>query len=338
MNSPRLVFLAVCIFCIATVFPAAGQSVISTRSGVVYFFEGSVFLGDQPLQQSFGKFPQIGDGGLLRTEHGRAEVLLTPGSFLRVADNSSIRMTSTDLADTRVELVSGSAILESREPTDTPARVLYKGWQVRLPQPGIYRIDTQPAQVTVNKGEAEVAAEGSKTPVTVREGEVLPLQAVLVTESADPGKTDDFDKWAMGRSQAIYADNTTAAEIFDQPQAIDGAALGYGGFSQFPITGIPSLGIGNPYGLSFWSPFQPGLNTVYVPIYQYAPLYVGGYGYPGYLGVGGLRLPGTTLPSTIGGRYPYGITRIPSTGPIRTTTPRIPVTPRIGGVHAVGHR
>jgi hypothetical protein len=339
MNFPRCVFFAVCILCIVAVFPAAGQSVISTRSGVVYFFEGSVFLGDQPLQQSFGKFPEIGDGGLLRTEHGRAEVLLTPGSVLRVGDNSSIRMTSTDLADTRVELVRGSAILESREPADTPARLLYKGWQVRLPQPGIYRIDAEPAQVSVNKGEVEITAEGSKTPVTVKEGEVLPLQEVLVTESADPGKTDDFDKWAMGRSQAIYADNTTAAEIFDEPQAIDASALGlgYGGFSRFPITGIPSLGLGNPYGLSFWSPFQPSLYSLYIPIYQYAPIYMG-YGYPSYLGISGLRLSpyprsGITLPSTIGARYPSSITspRIPSGTPIHAAPARI-------GAHPVGHR
>jgi hypothetical protein len=63
---------------LAVSFPASGQSVISTHSGLVYFFEGSVLLGDQPLEQKFGKFPDIGEGRELRTEQGRAEVLLTP--------------------------------------------------------------------------------------------------------------------------------------------------------------------------------------------------------------------------------------------------------------------
>jgi hypothetical protein len=309
MNSPRLAFLALGGLCLALSFPASGQSVIATHSGVVYFFEGSVFLGQQRLEQSFGRFPDIGDGGELRTEHGRAEVLLTPGSFLRIGDNSAIRMLSTSLSDTRIELLSGSAILESREAADSPARLVYQGWRVQIPQAGIYRIDSDPARVTVNKGEVEVLAEGNKEPVTVKEGETLPLQAVLVTETADPAKTDDFEKWAMGRSQAIYADNATAAEIFDDPAMVDPSGLVMGGFSRFPITGIPSLGLGSPYGLSFWSPFQPSLNALYIPVYQYAPLYLG-YGYPGYYpGVaGGLRgiLPGSGIGTGIGTRYPYG--------------------------------
>jgi len=38
-------------------FPASGQSVVSTHSGVVYFFVGSAFLADEPLEQKFGRFP-----------------------------------------------------------------------------------------------------------------------------------------------------------------------------------------------------------------------------------------------------------------------------------------
>jgi hypothetical protein len=39
--------------------------------------------------------------------------------------------------------------------------------------------------------------------------------------------------------------------------------------------GIPSLDIGNPYGLSFWSPFQSTLSSMYFPSYLYRPLYLG---------------------------------------------------------------
>ena len=59
--------------------PAEGQSVISTRSGVVHFFEGAVYLGDVPLAPHLGKFPRMAEGSELRTAQGRAEVLLTPG-------------------------------------------------------------------------------------------------------------------------------------------------------------------------------------------------------------------------------------------------------------------
>src|ERR1035441_2864301 len=82
---------------------ASGQSVTSTHSGLLYFFDGNVYIGDEQLHQKFGRFPEIGEGVVLRTELGRAEVLLTPGVFLRIDENSSIRMVSNRLTDTRIE-------------------------------------------------------------------------------------------------------------------------------------------------------------------------------------------------------------------------------------------
>ena len=84
--------------------PAGAQSVISTHSGLIHFFEGAVYLGDQPLESHLGRFPSVPQGGELRTAEGRAEVLLTPGVFLRMGERSAIRMVSNDLADTQVEL------------------------------------------------------------------------------------------------------------------------------------------------------------------------------------------------------------------------------------------
>ena len=271
----RIIGVAV-LSVLASGFPASAQSVVSTHSGVVYFFEGSVFLGDQPLEQKFGRFPDMGAGGQLRTEKGRAEVLLTPGVVLRVDENSAIRMVSDKLSDTRIELLGGSAILESNEaPADTSVELSYKNWQVRVPSHGVYRIDADPAQVRVYKGEVEVSAGGQTETTRVRDGEVLPLAAVLVTERSTAGDGDAFKSWAVGRSDAIAADNAIAAEIVDDPNQIEASGLD-GGFSYFPLTGVPSLGITNPYGLSFWSPYQSTLSSIYFPAYRYR------WGYPGW--------------------------------------------------------
>ena len=101
---------------IALALPVNAQSVISTHSGVIHFFEGAVYVGDRPLESHLGRFPSVPQGAELRTEEGRAEVLLTPGVFLRIGDRSSIRMVANDLADTQVELQAGSAIVDSGEP------------------------------------------------------------------------------------------------------------------------------------------------------------------------------------------------------------------------------
>jgi hypothetical protein len=259
---------------------AFGQSVVSTHSGVLYFFEGSVFIGDQKAEQKFGKFPDVGEGQELRTEKGRAEVLLTPGVFLRLGDNSAIRMLSNQLADTKVELLRGSAILEANtEAPGTKVTLAFKNWTMRVPEKGVYRIDSEPARVESYKGEVEVSADGKTDAVTLKEGDSLPLAEVLVADKAAETDSDDFKNWAMMRSQAVSADNAIAAQIVDDPNKMDATGLGLGmgpaigGVTYFPVGGIPSLGLISPYGLSFWSPYQSTLSSLYFPPYLYGVLF-----------------------------------------------------------------
>src|SRR6202034_2971479 len=107
--------------------PAVAQSVISAHSGLIHFSDGSVFLDDQRVEQKSGKFDQMKNGSELRTQDGRAEVLLTPGTFLRIGANSAIRMISNVLDNTRVELLNGSAVVDQGSDTlaNTSVTVLY---------------------------------------------------------------------------------------------------------------------------------------------------------------------------------------------------------------------
>jgi len=335
------------VLALAVSLSTFAQSIVSTHSGVVYFFEGSVFIEDQPLEQKFGKFPEIGDGHQLRTAHGRAEVLLTPGVFLRMNESSAIRMLSIKLSDTRVELLDGSAIVEANEAVPgASVTVIHKNWQVKIPQTGVYRIDSQPAQLRVYRGEAEVSTAGQTETVTVREGENLPFAEVLVPErAAIAAGGDSFKNWTMGRSQMISSDNATAAGIVDDPSLIDNPDAALAGLSYFPMTGIPSLGMTSPYGVSFWSPFQSRLSSMYYPSSLYGLLYPGwpiGARYVpfqpsriviprhlappyGQIGTGGLR-PGGIPPA----RSPYASPSLPRISP-HIFGPR-------SGVHGGGHR
>jgi len=254
--------------------PVFAQSVISTHSGILYFFEGTVFIGDQQAEQKFGKFPDVEEGRVLRTENGRAELLLTPGVFLRIGGNAAVRMLSNQLSDTRVELLRGSAILEANpEAADNKVTVIYRNWQLRIPQKGVYRIDSEPAQVQAYNGEVEVSVQGKTGAVTVKEGESVPLAGELVIEKAPETGSDEFKNWAMTRSQAVSADNAIAAEIVDDPTQIDASGVMSGGISYFPLGGMPALGMTSPYGLSFWGPYQSALSSLYFPAYMYGLLF-----------------------------------------------------------------
>jgi hypothetical protein len=262
------------------VWPAASaQSVRSTRAGLVYFFDGYVFVGDEQLQQRFGRFPEIGEGSVLRTELGRAEVLLTPGVFLRVDENSAIRMISNSLSDARIELLRGSAIVEvSHEAANPRDTLIYKDWQVRVQKDSVSRIDSGPAQLRVLSGTAEVSSESGSDSVTVQRGEVLPFASVLVAEQATTPAADTFNIWAMNRTSVVSEDNSIASGITDDPDKLGNSGPALGSFTYFPQTGIPSLGISYPYGLSFSDPAlypgwsNPWLNP-YLSIYPRGLLY-----------------------------------------------------------------
>jgi hypothetical protein len=315
--------------------PTNAQSVISTRSGVVHFFEGAVYLGDQPLQLHPGKFESIPQGGELRTEQGRAEVLLTPGVIVRIGERSAIRMVANALSDTRVELLRGSLILDSSEPNSAKSvTLIYKTWNVRFLEQGSYRIDSAPPRLWVLQGKAKVTANNNKDAPAVGQGMDLPLAVVLVPEkSADPPH-DALNTWAEGRQQSISADNAIAANIQDpgsmNTDIADADAGAYAdAFTYFPMLALPSLGPGlsDPYSSALLS--QPGFNSIYLPGYTYMPVFLG-------LASGGLSTPLHTRPyaGILPVRVPRGsVPPVMSVAPVSPHT--VPVLPRPMPVHPV---
>lgn len=299
--------------------PADGQSVISTRSGVVHFFEGAVYLGDQPLEPRLGKFPTIAEGTDLRTGQGRAEVLLTPGVFLRVGESSAIRMVANVLSDTRVGLLSGSVLLDSSEPdtSGTSVTLVFKNWNVHFREKGIYRIDAEPPRLWVQQGGAEVSADGAGTPVSVEQGMYLPFASVLVPERFTDVPGDTLADWAKGRSESISADDAITAQIDEDP-ASRVSAFGADGFAYFPLIGVPSFGSGLSTAYRSFNSYQPGFNSIYLPGYTYRPLFLG-------LAPVGIRSYPSSLP------WRGGVSPI-------VTRPHVPLPlPRPSPVHPIPH-
>src|SRR5271163_385462 len=103
MRSVRLI-CAGALFCAATLW---AQQMISVRSGLVHYTEGSVTVDGKQVENKNSEFSSLLANQELRTGEGRAELLLTPGAFLRVSENSTVRMVSTDLSNTQVEVLDG---------------------------------------------------------------------------------------------------------------------------------------------------------------------------------------------------------------------------------------
>lgn len=287
---------------------ASAQSVLSVRSGVVHFFEGSAFIDDQPLEPVFGTFPMIKEGSRLWTGEGRVEVLLTPGVFLRLDENSSIRMVTNSLADTRVEFVRGSIILDSGDAVaGNSVVVTYKDWQIRFPEHGVYRLDCDPVAVLqVYSGEAQVSQGGK--PSKVDASHLFFFSPGTQTNKYDDGADDDFYRWAENRSQEIARDNQQSADTSKDPADLDngqalpavpGLSLGTPSYSA-PLGTFPlGASLVNPYYSPFGGPLGIyGVFPLYVPRIYRSSLYPG--------------RPASTL-------WPYATTRPVGTAwPIRT--------------------
>ncbi|MDR3698930.1 MAG: hypothetical protein P4L56_04795 [Candidatus Sulfopaludibacter sp.] len=305
MLSPRSWFSALSVL-LWVALPVAGQSVLSTRAGLIHYFEGVVAINGEPLQEQFGRFPEVGEGAELRTGQGHVEVLLGPGVIMRVADDSAVKMLATSLANVRLQLLAGSAIVEAKDALPgNSVTLLYKDWQVRIPSQGVYRIDADPAQLRIYNGEVEVRAGGG-TPVTGKAGQTLPLGPVLMPDETLGAPGDSFNEWAFQRSEAIAADNATASQIVDDPalypNLIDASGLAMAGYTYFPpMVNNPYLGYGGIYSI-----YGPGGYAGYLGSY-------GVYGYPYAMGSGyGPRSPYPGVPGRIG--LPGGPNRLPSGG------------------------
>lgn len=83
--------------------------------GTLNYVEGQAEINGQPVTGKSVGSAVLGADQSLDTEKGRAEILLTPGIFLRLDDNSSVKMVDSGLADTVVALQHGRAMVEVTE-------------------------------------------------------------------------------------------------------------------------------------------------------------------------------------------------------------------------------
>ena len=113
-----------------TAVVCSAQSVTSAHSGTLHYFEGDVSIDGTPVQSKAGRFSEIEEQSVLRTARGRAEVLLTPGVFLRVGESSALKMLDNRLLSTRLEILSGTVIVESDDPQmsikDSPVALIHQ--------------------------------------------------------------------------------------------------------------------------------------------------------------------------------------------------------------------
>jgi hypothetical protein len=341
----RLPALAFAFVTAVSLSPVHAQSVISARSGLVNYLEGVVFLDGQPLARKSGTFARMKDGSTLATEYGRAEVLLTPDTYLRIGENSSIRMISDSISDTRVELLGGSSILDStRSPDGAFVSIQFRDSTVRIVKPGHYRIDADPPQLRVYEGIAEVAGVGLTNdgkPLKIQASQLLPLDGSTVAKRFTQGSDGLLDLWSAERGELI-ASNMVSAQNISDPLLDPGPGvpadlasyIGYVPMASIAPLGVSSYGLGygpfSPYAMLSVGVFRPypAASFLYAPV-RYTSIFASRPRAAGIGTIGGLGL----------GQSPRSIyIPRPTFGARPTTGITVPRTGGVSGVHVGGRR
>src|SRR5271168_3456838 len=254
--------------------PRAG-SMGPAQPGTLNYIEGQASIDSQPLNQNSVGAAELQAGQTLATQNGKAEILLTPGVFLRVDGNSAVRMDSPGLANTAVTLQSGRAMVEVAQ--ILPANdivVALNGANVRVEKKGVYDFDTNRGLIRVFDGEAAVSVNNQS--VKVKGGHQLALNAAGKLKAQGFDKTagqDDFYRWSSLRSSYVAEANVDAARMYVNGSGWYGPGW-YWDPSFTAYTWIPGDGIfWSPFGWGFYSPWLVG----------YAPFYGFGYGRGPYL-------------------------------------------------------
>src|SRR3982074_2330166 len=123
MTQSRLIGIASILLAAALSVPAWGAESAhpgnakanAARPGSLNYVEGQASIEGQSLgPEAIGK-TELKPGQSLETQAGKAELLLTPGVFFRLGDNSSVMMISPSLANTELRLDKGEATVEVAE-------------------------------------------------------------------------------------------------------------------------------------------------------------------------------------------------------------------------------
>jgi hypothetical protein len=277
MRAPSFILVAASVLALS-VTAASAQSVISAHSGVLHYYEGDLTLDGQAPHQKAGTFAEVKENQDLQTQVGRAEVLLTPGVFLRVGENTGVRMLSNKLTDTRVEFLKGSAIVDFVEVAkDNQVTMNYQDYKVTFVKKGIYRFYSEPAEFKVYTGEA-IVSHGSST-VNLKDGKAVPFTPALVSEKFDNRTGDALYRWAKRRSEYIAVANLSAAR-----KAGNGFNSGASGWYYNPYYSMFTFIPGRGYMCDPFSTFMslyPSYGCYYSPLSAYNYFNQPAYGYGG---------------------------------------------------------
>jgi hypothetical protein len=259
--------------------PARDRFVISAKAGGVNAVTGraTVLTQGNTMWEQLTIKEDLQTGDVVKTDSdGRVEMLLNPGSYLRLGENSEFELTNNSLDNLEIKLLRGTAIVEATGADDTQMQINISTPHTKLAivRRGLYRLNVVPGDNTeliVRKG--RVMLDRSQTKINGGNKVIFSGETFFVAklQKADKEKVDAVDAWSKDRSETLAKANrkirnremsalmANARDRWFQPFYSRSGGFWYfnSGFNCY--TFIPYyMGWGSPYGSSYSSAFFPG--------------------------------------------------------------------------------
>jgi hypothetical protein len=228
--------------------------IISAKAGAINSVTGSVKVMREgsSRQRELAATDDLGTGDRVLTgTGGRVELLLNPGSYMRVDENSEFELTDTSLDNLLVKLIRGSAVIEA-----TGANGVQLAIGIHTPQAealiikgGIYRFNAlmnETTEIIVRKGRVLFGKGGVNE---VREGRkaVITRNGVEVVK-VNKKELDTLDLWSKERAGLLARANQ---RLQRRPLLIAFNDLGWDGFNSWGRYGSSGLWVYSPQARSY---------------------------------------------------------------------------------------
>jgi hypothetical protein len=203
------------------------QFMISTRAGLVNYVEGrtNVYVHQQaPAGTPIETGPQ-----------SHAEILLNPGTFLRLDQNTTVVLDSVELTNIELHVVAGAILIESVElDKQTPIRVNTGNLRTAILSPGVYVFSRETAAVIEGRLRTDsfiTGKKGHEVTAVVDRYEKEPLAPI--TEFAG------LESWSQQRSLQLARANAAVSGDRASIRSYSSSAWMYspllGGFTFLPL-------------------------------------------------------------------------------------------------------
>src|SRR5215467_10701074 len=191
------------------------RMVVSARAGEINLVEGDVSVKGGENWSLLVAGDAVKEGDVVKTGPGsRAEILLNPGSYLRLSENSEFKFDDTSIDRIKINLLKGAGIVEAAAgegSTRALMTVITPKGQFSIMGAGVYRFNVD----STNRTEARVS-KGRLTTGTIelREGkEAIISDNGTELLATDKGPVDTFDAWSKDRAKSLIEANKSLAKI-----------------------------------------------------------------------------------------------------------------------------